>query len=111
MGDLTPIREGLRPIGHILPNLVAGLFEQLKSLSPRYGVRDGMIVNLTTGRGMTVEKARQQAALYLDDALTTRHSDLVDLDLIHVAHLVRAIRVAEGLDPEAPPPAAAARAA
>lgn len=114
MNAITTIRPdigvgGFRPLASILPSVVGDVFAKLTSFEPRYGVQDGMIVTLSTGRRQTTEQARRALGHYLEDALTVPQSDLVDIDLIHVVHLVRAIRAAEGNDPTEP--ASMARAA
>jgi hypothetical protein len=101
--------HGLRPVSAILPTIIGDLFARMTSFEPRYFVRDGRIVSVTSGRSQTVLQAREALGHYVDDALETRHSDLVDIDIIHIAHLIRAIRAAEGKDPT--PPAALAEAA
>ncbi len=113
MNAITTIRrapepEGLRPIKSLMPSIVGDIFAQATSFGPRYTVQDGMIVTLSTGRRQTVEAARRALGHYLEDALTVPHPDLVDIDLIHVVHLVHAIREAEGRGPT--PPAANAMA-
>jgi hypothetical protein len=114
MNAITTIRQditagGFRPLSAILPTVVGDIFAKLTSFEPRYGVRDGRIVSLATGRSQTTQEARRALGHYLDDALTVPQSDLVDIDLIHIAHLVRAIRAAEGTDtPPSEPMAVAA---
>jgi hypothetical protein len=107
MNAITTIRPditagGFKPLSSILPTVVGDVFARLTSFEPRYGVQDGMIVTLSTGRRQTTEQARRALSHYLEDALTVPQSDLVDIDLIHVAHLVRAIRAAEGTDKSPP---------
>ncbi|WGM31467.1 hypothetical protein [Brevundimonas sp. NIBR11] len=101
---LRPANEdaGFRPLSSILPTVVGDVFATLTSFEPRYGVQDGMIITLSSGRRQTTEQARRALGHYLQDALTVPQSDLVDIDLIHVAHLVRAIRAAEGTDKTPP---------
>lgn len=107
MNQITTIRPdvavgGFKPLGSILPTVVGDIFAKLTSFEPRYGVQGGMIVSLATGRRQTTVEARRALGHYLEDALTVPQSDLVDIDLIHIAHLVRAIRAAEGTDPTEP---------
>lgn len=106
---LVPANDGLRPLGSILPTVVGDILGRLTSFEPRYFVRDGMIVTVSSGRSQTALKAREALAHYVEDALTVRNKDLVDIDVIHIVHLIHAIREAEGTDPT--PPAAVARAA
>jgi len=106
MNALTPIHsagEGLRPISDVLPSGIGGIAAAAGSaIAPRYVASGGMVKTSHSGRLQTPARAREALQGWLEDALTTRHPVLVDIDLLHIVGLIHAIREAEGTGPDAP---------